>query len=684
MRPTRSSSYDSLGRVTSEVKTRGETSPYELYERSYLYPLPAPSTQNTLVQTTTYGRSVEEDAGQPEDRITHEVTIDARSEGVNPADVSAVAGLTPTSGDLPQDFTYNIPEGTTGRDLADRVIRVNMKKLQEEATTLSSTYEYNHLGRLERQGGTGLDATQQDDTYEYDERTGRLERRAMEFDAEQDLHGDIEVDYTYAASGRLETTTEDGDSGTTRTHTFNGGGSLLKVERSTTTDFVYTKRQRIKERQSGGSIVEYFEWDKDASNEHLGRRLSEGPSQSNQTRYFDWNDDGTLAEIEDTETGGATSSYTYDGEGQRLSKVVEQDGVTTTIDYTYDGLTLLALSGSIDEGSGETERFSVSYLYDAEGRPYGAYYEQCEVTSGEAVPPPAPGLRRSPTCAATCSSSSMPTVRVSRATATTSGGGRRWIRARPSRAKRHEPITAALAASIAERQEIRYAGYAYDAAHDLYYCSARYYDASTRQFISRDPAKADGAQSAYQYCAGNPVLAADPAGERLDSGDGYSQRLNTKGKRVVWDVWGKARRTSYRKAQSAWYRSPSFYRHAVATYSPPSLRKNNVVAKKDTTVLRSRNTSNSLASAFSTPQGNLGARDAGVRAGKFMAYSIAGFYANDMAQYVGSNGALAIYSRPCPHPNAGWQGRGGGQGRQARWMMWRGLSRRREHSRFAG
>ncbi len=69
-----------------------------------------------------------------------------------------------------------------------------------------------------------------------------------------------------------------------------------------------------------------------------------------------------------------------------------------------------------------------------------------------------------------------------------------------------------------------------------------------------------------------------------------------------------------------------------------------MVAKKDTTVLRGRDTSDSLASAFSTPQGNLGARDAGVRAGKFMAYSFVGLYHDDMAQYVGSNGALAIYS----------------------------------------
>jgi len=44
------------------------------------------------------------------------------------------------------------------------------------------------------------------------------------------------------------------------------------------------------------------------------------------------------------------------------------------------------------------------------------------------------------------------------------------------------------------------------------------------------------------------VLANDPAGERIDSGDGYSARRNSKGKWVVWDVWGKARRDAYRSA----------------------------------------------------------------------------------------------------------------------------------------
>jgi len=73
-------------------------------------------------------------------------------------------------------------------------------------------------------------------------------------------------------------------------------------------------------------------------------------------------------------------------------------------------------------------------------------------------------------------------------------------------------ISADLAERIADRQVLRYAGYAYDAESGLYYCSARYYDPLTCQFLTRDPAKADGEESAYQYCGGCPTNGVDPTG----------------------------------------------------------------------------------------------------------------------------------------------------------------------------
>ena len=64
---------------------------------------------------------------------------------------------------------------------------------------------------------------------------------------------------------------------------------------------------------------------------------------------------------------------------------------------------------------------------------------------------------------------------------------------------------------------LRYAGYVYDSESGLYYCSARYYDPATRQFTTADSAKADGEESAYQYCADNPVQNTDPSGLHYNS-----------------------------------------------------------------------------------------------------------------------------------------------------------------------
>ena len=74
-------------------------------------------------------------------------------------------------------------------------------------------------------------------------------------------------------------------------------------------------------------------------------------------------------------------------------------------------------------------------------------------------------------------------------------------------------ITAGLASAIGTRQPLRYAGYAYDAHSATYYLSQRHYDPATMRFLTKDPARDDGEESAYQYCAGDPVGKVDPSGE---------------------------------------------------------------------------------------------------------------------------------------------------------------------------
>jgi RHS repeat-associated protein len=73
-------------------------------------------------------------------------------------------------------------------------------------------------------------------------------------------------------------------------------------------------------------------------------------------------------------------------------------------------------------------------------------------------------------------------------------------------------LSATQTAAIRDTVKLRYAGYVYDDESGLYYCSARYYDPITCQFISKDPARADGEESAYQYCGGDPVGKVDSTG----------------------------------------------------------------------------------------------------------------------------------------------------------------------------
>ena len=74
-------------------------------------------------------------------------------------------------------------------------------------------------------------------------------------------------------------------------------------------------------------------------------------------------------------------------------------------------------------------------------------------------------------------------------------------------------LDAQAASVIAGASVLRYASYCYDEHSGLYYLSQRYYDPATASFITKDPAKADGEESAYQYCGGDPVGKVDPSGE---------------------------------------------------------------------------------------------------------------------------------------------------------------------------
>jgi RHS repeat-associated protein len=64
-----------------------------------------------------------------------------------------------------------------------------------------------------------------------------------------------------------------------------------------------------------------------------------------------------------------------------------------------------------------------------------------------------------------------------------------------------------------------YTGWKYDAAVDLYYCRARWYDAGTGGFISEAPPGFGGGDAKLnRYCGNSPTNFTDPTEDRTKNG----------------------------------------------------------------------------------------------------------------------------------------------------------------------
>jgi RHS repeat-associated protein len=162
---------------------------------------------------------------------------------------------------------------------------------------------------------------------------------------------------------------------------------------------------------------------------------------------------------------------------------------------------------SLSTQRSDTATWSVTYLYDGSGDPYAGLYRGSDAGSA--------------TLFATVTNDRGDVLELLDAAGSPFAAYRYDAFGAPlsSATTATALVSAALAASIAARQPLRYAGYAFDAESGLYYLSARSFDPITAQFLTRDIAKADGELSPYLYCGGNPIGAVDPSGMIMDAGD---------------------------------------------------------------------------------------------------------------------------------------------------------------------
>ncbi len=212
----------------------------------------------------------------------------------------------------------------------------------------------------------------------------------------------------------------------------------------------------------------------------------------------------------------AQGTYDYDSVGQRARSVVTKDGIQTTTDFTYTGLTLHKLEAEEKQGEATLAKWTITYLYDEYGRPYAGIYRDTTDPQNPAAPVTFAlvttdrgdvvellDANGSPFAAYRYDAWGNPLGQ---------GNAGAGIWAQATTQGEAETISLDVAEKIAGRQVLRYAGYCYDSESGMYYLSARHYDPATRQFLSKDLSRNDGEQSAYGYCLGNPVGNVDPNG----------------------------------------------------------------------------------------------------------------------------------------------------------------------------
>ena len=385
-----------------------------------------------------------------------------------------------------------------GRDAADRWTSATVQQSGRGARTVGRSFDA--AGRLTAQSGIGLTAA---GSYGYDPVSGRKTSQNLPLA----LGGAITDSYAYYAGGRLAAATTNGS--TART-TFDEVGNLVGEEIAdvSSTVYGYDAANRLTSTAATAAVdgaapeITYYGWDA-ANAWRTCQGPNANPTQANSPVDFSYNAQGRMASYANADAA-TTASYTYDASGQRTKSVVTVGGTQTTTTYDYDGLTLLSLSATQGAAS-----WRIDYLYDEEGALYGGVYRSPATSTGPTYFTAVTDDHGDVLELCDADGAAFAAYRYD-AWGLPQGAGDLatgvWTQATTL-------VNQALAGQIAARQILRYASYAYDAESGLYYCSARYYDPATRQWTTGDPAKADGEESAYQYCGGEPVGRVDPDGE---------------------------------------------------------------------------------------------------------------------------------------------------------------------------
>ena len=287
--------------------------------------------------------------------------------------------------------------------------------------------------------------------------------------------GSTSATYTYDSLNQL-TRVNDGFTNKTTTYTYDNAGNILERreyayttgELGTPTDTVsYTYDSAWKDKLTSydGQTITYDE---------IGNPLS----------YRGYTLTWQGKRLQNLSGNNTTASYTYDEQGVRSSKTV--NNVTTT--FSYNGSLLMAQV----QGSGASQVKQL-YSYDANGDVVSVNYNGTEYYY----------LRNGQTDIVGLMDAS----------------GNRVVEYTYDAWGKLISTSGTLASTLGADNPFRYRGYYYDTETGLYYLTTRYYDPEVCRFISADVYMTTGqgvlGGNMWAYCLNNPVLYSDTFGESV-------------------------------------------------------------------------------------------------------------------------------------------------------------------------
>jgi len=192
------------------------------------------------------------------------------------------------------------------------------------------------------------------------------------------------------------------------------------------------------------------------------------------TTTFGWDYENRLTSVTLPGTGG-TLAFKYDGIGRRVQKEFTQNSTSTTTNYLYDGFNGVA---DLDQSGSVLARYTMTQRIDeplAELRSgTTSYYSQDGLGSVTSL--------------------------------TTASGAL-------GNSYRYDSFGDLTASSGSIVNRFQYTAREFDSETGLYYYRARYYDPVTGRFLSEDPLTFDGDSiDFYEYSTNNPGTVNDPFG----------------------------------------------------------------------------------------------------------------------------------------------------------------------------